>query len=495
MKPGTKNILSSILPQVVNIVTNLILPGLIVITYGSEINGLVSTAKSIIAYISLVGAGIAVAVTQAFYSPIANKDLQKTRAVLKAANKMFTKYGNLFCIITILVALVYPLAIKSDFEYTTMVLILVVVSISGASEFYSIGKNRALLYANQKVYVCSIVQAISLFVGLVLALFIIKMKGSIILVQLSISLVYALRGVFLSLYVRKNYPEYLNYKETTLDMKLLSKRGDAMIHQLSSVVVVGSQSLILSLIVGLKAASIFAIYNIVFAGLQSICANISNAVTPFLGREVAKDSIASLKKLYDVIEYSFFSIAIVIYSVAAIMLSSFIELYTQNADINYVHTVFGYIFIISSAFYIIKMPSCDLLIAAGHFKETRWQAVTEAIISVVVGIILTILIGKEGVLIGSGLALAWRSIVTIKYTNKRILKADNKKSFIRLAKVFLFIVTAIAVSEFIKIDSPSFLQWVINSLVVTVIVLLIVILESLLFEREPFKYVMKYIFK
>ena len=55
-----KNILSSLLPQIVNIASNLILPALIISTFGSQINGLISSTKSIVGYISLVGAGIAV---------------------------------------------------------------------------------------------------------------------------------------------------------------------------------------------------------------------------------------------------------------------------------------------------------------------------------------------------------------------------------------------------------------------------------------------------
>ena len=37
----------------------------------------------------------------------------------------------------------------------------------------------------------------------------------------------------------------------------------------------------------LEAASIYAVYNIVFSGLQSICANINTAVTPYLGKEIS----------------------------------------------------------------------------------------------------------------------------------------------------------------------------------------------------------------
>lgn len=75
MKKVLKNIMASALPQIMNIITNLILPSLIILKFGSEINGLVSSIKSIVSYISIVGAGIATATTQALYEPVAKKDI------------------------------------------------------------------------------------------------------------------------------------------------------------------------------------------------------------------------------------------------------------------------------------------------------------------------------------------------------------------------------------------------------------------------------------
>lgn len=64
MKKVLKNIFASALPQIMNIITNLILPSMIILRFGSEINGLISSIKVIISYVSIVGAGIATATTQ-----------------------------------------------------------------------------------------------------------------------------------------------------------------------------------------------------------------------------------------------------------------------------------------------------------------------------------------------------------------------------------------------------------------------------------------------
>ncbi len=227
--------------------------------------------------------------------------------MLHAANKMFNKFGLIYCIIALVVAFVYPFSLDTNIRYITIVLLMIVMSISGASEFFAIGRCRALLYANQKTYVCTVIQAASLLGSLLLALLMLKLKADIVIVQFAISFVYVLRAVFLTGYVRKSYPELNDYREEEKPINsAIEKRNDAMIHQLSGLAVTGSQTTILTLFVGLQAASVYSIYNIVFSGLQSICANLSTAVTPFIGRELALNNRERLLKMYDLIEFAFF---------------------------------------------------------------------------------------------------------------------------------------------------------------------------------------------
>ena len=54
MKKVLKNIFASALPQIMNIITNLILPSMIILKFGSEINGLISSIKVIISYVSIL---------------------------------------------------------------------------------------------------------------------------------------------------------------------------------------------------------------------------------------------------------------------------------------------------------------------------------------------------------------------------------------------------------------------------------------------------------
>ncbi len=492
MKKVFKNVIASVFPQLVNIITNLILPGLIIAQFGSEINGLVSTTKTVVSYISLVGAGIATAVTQALYQPVANQDHIAVKGMLKSANGMFNRYGMVYLVITLIIALAYPFAIRSDIPYATVMLLLIVMSISGASEFFAIGRSRALLYAHQKVYVCSIVQAISLLLSLGLALLMLYLNVGIIMVQFAISFVYVLRGFILTAYIRKTYPQYVDYKSAPPLPTAIEKRKDAMIHQLAGLVVTGSQSAILTLLVDLRAASIYSVYNIVLYGIRNICSNLCTAIIPFLGKRYALNQKDELKKLYNVVELVFFFGVTFVLMVTVALLIPFVSLYTKGADINYIYPIFALLFVVSSFFYIIKLPGTALINVAGHFKETKGRALTEAGLCMVFSIVFTLFFGKDGVLLGTALALGWRCIDTVIYSSKYILGASSGRSIARITLAFVNILAVGFVSGRIEHIVNSWMEWVLLAIAYSAVSIVILALEVVLLERSSLKQVVSF---
>ena len=95
-KKTLKNLIFNLLQQVVAIVTNFIVPPLIIGRFGSAINGLVSTIKQIMQHAQLTGAGISSVSTYALYKPLAENDHKKISGIYNATNKMFIKAGNYF---------------------------------------------------------------------------------------------------------------------------------------------------------------------------------------------------------------------------------------------------------------------------------------------------------------------------------------------------------------------------------------------------------------
>ena len=480
-----QNLGSSVLPQLVNIVSNLILPGMIILAYGSATNGLVSTIKALISYISLVGAGVSIATTQSLYQPVAKNDIITIRGMMRATENMFNKCGWIYITIISLTSFAYPLFINdAPIDYFSMVTLMLVISISGASEFFVVGKCRSLLYANQKVYVCTSIQALSLLVSLILAIIMLKEKMSIILVQFGISFVYIMRALLLYLYVRRNYAECIDTKNVEPIISVVEKRKSAMIHQLTGLIVFGSQPVILTGMVSLDAASIYAVYNIVFSGIYSICSNMNVAVSPFLGKSYALGNIKATRREYDYVDFSVNLLCIIIFVVTALTILPFIGIYTTHADINYVDPLFAILFVIVQSFNVRRLPCSSMINGAGHFKQTQSRAIIEATICCISSILFTYFFGIYGVLLGTGLAIGWRCLDMITYSHWHILHNSSKCALFRLLRLTIYVCVACWLTQYIYIPVNNYLSWTLYALAVFIIALMVAITDSYLFDKQ-----------
>lgn len=95
-KKALKNLIFNVLQQVVNIIVNFIMPPILVSTFGSTLNGLVSTIRQIMQYVQLTGAGIAQASTFAMYKPIADKDYESLMVYIMQLEKCLLEQGMCF---------------------------------------------------------------------------------------------------------------------------------------------------------------------------------------------------------------------------------------------------------------------------------------------------------------------------------------------------------------------------------------------------------------
>ena len=122
------NVGCTMLCQLVTFISGLIVPRLILSTFGSEANGLVSSITQFLNYIALVEGGIGSVVLTALYGPLAKKDDRKISSVLKAAENFFRQIASIFVFYTIALACVYPIVIKSSFSWLYVASLTVILS-------------------------------------------------------------------------------------------------------------------------------------------------------------------------------------------------------------------------------------------------------------------------------------------------------------------------------------------------------------------------------
>ena len=112
-----KNLITSFLLQIITVILNMITLKLFIESYGSSINGLISSITQILSYIMLVEAGLGVASIQALYRPISNNNKEEINEILSATKNFYLKSGVYFLFILMITILIYPNFVELQMNY------------------------------------------------------------------------------------------------------------------------------------------------------------------------------------------------------------------------------------------------------------------------------------------------------------------------------------------------------------------------------------------
>ena len=88
-KRGFYNVFFGMLGQLISIALGIIIPRLVLVSLGSESNGLLSSVNQALVYLNLLEAGIGTATLQALYKPVAEFDIQNINHIMSATNRYY----------------------------------------------------------------------------------------------------------------------------------------------------------------------------------------------------------------------------------------------------------------------------------------------------------------------------------------------------------------------------------------------------------------------
>ena len=123
-KKVAKIFVSGVLSQIVTLLLGIIIPRLMIVSYGSEMNGLVSSVRQVFVYVSLLEAGVGTAALQAMYKPIATGDRQGISEIMAATDHYFRRTGIFYGIVIIALAIIYPCTVQTEIAPIIIVLVI-----------------------------------------------------------------------------------------------------------------------------------------------------------------------------------------------------------------------------------------------------------------------------------------------------------------------------------------------------------------------------------
>ena len=479
------NTICELLLEVVTAICSFILPRLILSHLGSAYNGITSSISQFIGCIALLKSGIGSVTRAALYKPLSNNDSYGISEVTNATSAFLRRIAVVFGVCIVAFASLYPFLVSSEFDWLFSFTLVLILSISTVAQYFFGLTYQMVLQADQRNHIISIVTIISTIANTALSAIMIILGFGIHAVKLGSAFVFILPPLFYNVYVKKKY--HID-RSVSPNSALISQRWDAFGHQVANFINQNTDIIVTTVFLGVKEVSVYSIYYMVGHAIQKLIRAFSTGTTAAFGNMIAKNEKDGLARRFNQYEFLMFFLSTVTLSITSILITPFVKLYTKGiTDVNYIRPLFGYLVCGSIFFTCIKLPYEQMVYAAGSFKETRNGAFVEAAINIIISIILSNVIGLNGIIVGTIVALSYRTIRYNSYVCKRIV---IRSPLIFLKKI-LYSVCCIAICFVVKLFLPleainTFLDWIKWAVVVSTLCMLICTILGFLFDRNDF---------
>lgn len=489
------NIFFGMLSQIISIALGIIIPRLVLVSLGSESNGLLSSVNQALVYLSLLEAGIGTATLQALYKPVAEEDKSSINQIMAATNIYYKRVGLYYFIATLSLAIIYPIVVKSGLSYFTIFSVILLSGLSQVINFFFQGKYRILMQVEGKNYILTNLGTIINVFTSVSKIILLLLGCDIIILQLMYFIFSLLQMIYIMKYIKKNY-KWLDLSVTP-NYDAISQKNSVLIHQISGLVFQNTDVLILTVACGLKVVSVYSMYVMLFGMIGTTISTINSGVSFAMGQAYNTDK-KKFNILYNAFETYNMSLTFSLYCVATIFIIPFLKLYTAGVtDINYFDKLLPYLFVATYLLSNGRSAAQRVIEYAGHFKLTQDRSIIESAINVVVSLVGVVKFGIYGVLLGTIAALLYRTNDMILYSSKRLLKRSPFKTYLKWGTNLVLYITFIIIFNkiLLKITLDNYLILILSAGLVSIIVIFVFFVVGSLIDNESFKYCTSYMSK
>lgn len=485
-----KNIKYNVISQIIYIVIQFITRTFFIKILGNEYLGINGLFNNILTLLSLTDMGIGIVLIYTMYEPLANKNEDKIKRLMNEYKKIYNIIALVVFILGICIVPFLHIFIKNMPNIPNIQLIFILYLLNTVVSYLCIYK-ISIINADQKNYIVSITQQYFNIVGNVLMILMLVVTHNFIIYLITQITFSIISNIYLSKKAENLYPFIKNTKGYNLNKEEKGKiKKDTlamMLHKIGTVVVTGTDSLIMAAMIGLREVGIYSNYLLIINAIKRFTTQYFISMSASIGNMNIETSKEHSYSIFNKVFYGNFWI----YTFCSICLfnlaNPFIKIWIGSEYIfnNYV------VFIIVLSFYIDGMRCTTLSFKEnmGLFFQDRLKPVIEAILNLVISIIFTIKFGIVGIFLGTILSMllacSWiEPYVLFKY-GFNLNVSIYFKTTLRyiLIGIISFLATFFA-NELIT--GNSIISFILHIGVTVVMSNLVIILST--FRTEEFKY-------
>lgn len=443
------NVVVTVVTNICILVTAFFVQKIFVAAKGAEYNGINGLFTSVISMMSLTDLGIGSAIIYHLYRPAEEKNYKLINSLLRFYRNSYLIISGVVLFIGLGVMMFLPQltdgVVLEDNVYLIFVLFLADCLCS-----YFLAYKKSLLYAYQMNYVLDGVHFICYMAQNALQLLVIYFFRNYVAFLLIKTVSKYIENVIISVYIHRNYT-YTKVKKTVpLDNEvkydIVKKVKALLFHRLGTLFVTGSDSLVITVILGLMDMSRYTNYNMILGGITALLNKVFETLTSSVGSFLLHSEIEQRRDVYKKIDFLNFWLfgccSVGMYAIFNTVITLWVGEY-------FLFPKSG-VFFLTLNFYIQGMRQSVLSFknAAGIYHEDRFVPLAEAVINVIASILLAWKWGIAGVFAGTIISSCVVFLYSYpKYVCKPLFDIEYRQYIGLIFKHLLVVVAAFFLTE------------------------------------------------
>lgn len=394
------------------------------------INGLFTDILNVLALSEL---GVGTAITYALYKPIAEKDMEKQKSLMKIYQFFYRIVAMFVLIAGLLVIPFMDILIKNQPQVGHLTLIYMMYLANSVISYWWSYK-KTLIDAHQLSYIGVLYQTSSWVIQNILQIIILLTTRNFILYLSILILCTLANNICISRKADKMYPYLKDKNVKKLDKeerKDIVRNIKAMLmHKVGNVAVNNTDNLLLSALVGTIAVGKYSNYYLIIRSVKQVLEQMFQGIAASVGNMGVEEGKERIRKIFEATffcgQWMYGVITICLYEILDIFVGlSFGTQYVFHGSVTLV---------LCLNFYLSGMRQATLVFrdSMGLFTYDRYKAIAEAVINLVVSLVLGYFFGKIGIFLGTMISTITTSLWVEPYMlYKHRLEMSSKGYFIK----------------------------------------------------------------
>ena len=366
------NVIASVGTNAIILITAFIVQKALVSTMGGDYNGINGLFSSIISMMSLADLGIGTAIIYHMYQPVAERDTAKINTLLHFYKKCYIVISGVVLLIGIGVGLFLPMLV-GDVEIPDSIYLIYVLFLADCLCSYFLAYKKSLLYADMMNYIPDTIYFVTYLVQNALQVYVLVAFHNFILFLIVKTMGKVVSNLLISLYISKKYP-FTREKEVApvpeeVKTDIVTKVKGLLCHKLGKMLVTGSDSIVITGVLGLGVMNLYTNYHLIIGGITALLNRIFETLTNSVGNFLLDSNREGNREVYRKIDFinfwCFGCVAVGMYAVLQPMVTLWL-----GEDFLFDKTV---LFVLVVNFYMEGMRASvnTFKEAAGIFHEDR----------------------------------------------------------------------------------------------------------------------------